>query len=135
MRAFALLFFAVLISGVVWSVFEFAPFLLNSRIERLGERDLPKVVIEKGGIIYCRMKADDFCFPLPPGSRALRPIIKLGGFDTVDGTVEAQFDKSPHVTASEYEKSLSGRLKVGGRVTATPIPGGLLIKFYYFGDW
>jgi hypothetical protein len=59
------------------------------------------------------MKADDFRFPLPPESRVLPPIILSGGFDTVDGSVEVRFERSNPVT---------------------PIPGGLSIKFHYFGD-
>jgi hypothetical protein len=111
-----------------------APLFLNSRIERLHETGLPKAVVEKGGIIYCRMKADDFRFPLPPGSHALPPIITSGCFDCVDGTVEARFDSSNHITPSEYETWLSQRLQVGGGVTAVSVPGGLSIKFHYFAD-
>jgi len=80
------------------------------------------------------MKADDFRFPLPPGSRAVPPIIISGGFDTVDGTVVAWFDNSNHVTPGEYENWLSSRLQVGGYVTAESASGGLSIKFHYFGD-
>jgi hypothetical protein len=111
-----------------------APLFLNSRIERLDETGLPKALVEKGGIIYCRMKADDFRFPLPPGSHVMPPIIISGGFDTVDGSVEARFEGSNQVTPSEYEAWLSSRMQVGGYVTAGSVPGGLLIKFHYFGD-
>ena len=79
------------------------------------------------------MKADDFRFPLPPGSHAVHPVIS-GGFDTVDGSVEARFEGTNLVTAGEYESSLSGRVQVGGQITARTIPGGLLINFHYFGD-
>jgi hypothetical protein len=63
----------------------------------------------------------------------VNPVV-AGGFDTVDGTVEARFDGIDGVTASEYENSIAGKVQVGGQVTAQTIPGGLLIKFHYFGD-
>src|SRR5438552_11466237 len=88
-----------------------APLFLNSRIERLGEKNLPEILVQ-GATIYCRMKADDFRFPLPPASRALNPVV-TGGFDTVDGSVEARFDGANWVTASEYETSLSRKVQVG----------------------
>jgi hypothetical protein len=61
-------------------------------------------------------------------------LVVSGGFDTVDGNFEARFDGTNRVTASEYESFLSGKVQVGGQVTARTIPGGLLIKFHYFGD-
>jgi hypothetical protein len=79
------------------------------------------------------MKADDFSFPLPSGTRATN-IAVTGGFDTVDGSVEALFDSTNQVTANEYETSLSGKVKEGGQVKAESISGGLLITFHYFGD-
>jgi hypothetical protein len=90
-------------------------------------------MVEHGNTIYCRMKADDFRFPLPPLSRATNLVI-TGGFDTVDGSVEARFESTNQVTASEYERSLSGHMQTGGQITAEAIPGGLSIKFHYFGD-
>ena len=36
-----------------------APLFLNCRITRLGEKNLPKILVQ-GTTIYCRMKADDF---------------------------------------------------------------------------
>src|SRR6266704_2034874 len=75
MKAFAALVSTALVAGLVWAVVSFSPLFLSSRIERLDEKGLPKVMVEKGGIIYCRMRADDFRFPLPPGSHALVPII------------------------------------------------------------
>lgn len=110
-----------------------APLFINSRIERLGEKNLPKIPAEKGGTIHCVMKADDFRFPLPPGSRAVNLTV-TGGFDTVDGTVEARFESTNQVTASQYNDWLSDRVQVGGEVHAHEISGGLLIKFHYFGD-
>jgi hypothetical protein len=100
----------------------------------MGEKDLPKILI-RGNSVYCRMKADDFRFPLPPGSRAVNPVVR-GGFDTVDGSVEARFDGtgSNQITAIEYEDSLSGKVQTGGQISVQPTPDGLLIKFHYFGD-
>ena len=79
------------------------------------------------------MKADDFRFPLPRGARATNLVI-TGGFDTADGSVEARFDGTNRVTPSEYEDFLSGKVQVGGQISAQPTQGGLLIKFHYFGD-
>jgi hypothetical protein len=133
-KAVAIALCIALILAVMWLANEHvAPFCLNSRIERLGERALPKVIIERGQTVYCRMKADDFRFPLPPGSRATNAMI-TGGFDTVDGSVEALFESTNQVTASQYESWVSGKVAVGGRVTAEPIAGGLLVSFHYFGD-
>ncbi len=60
--------------------------------------------------------------------------LQYAGFDTVDGSVEARFESTNQGTASEYENWLSGKVPVGGQVTAEAISGGLLIKFHYFGD-
>jgi hypothetical protein len=125
--------FALIFAAILWANNHVAPHFLDSRIERLGEKGLPKIKVERGGTIYCRMKADDFRFPLLPGSRAVNPLI-TGGFDTVDGTVEARLDGTNRLTASQYENFLSGKVQVGGRITAQEIPEGLLIKFHYFGD-
>lgn len=110
-----------------------APLFLNSRIERLGERNLPKISVEHEATIYCRMKADDFRFPLPTGTLATNLSV-TGGFDTIDGSVEARFIGTNHITPSGYEIFLSGKVQVGGDISAQTIPGGLLIKFHYFGD-
>src|SRR3954468_17171985 len=91
----------LLFAGIWIADTSLAPLYLNSRVERLSETGLPKIIIEKGSIIYCRMKADDFRFPLPPGSRVLNSVVK-GGFDTVDGSVEVRFDSTNSVTVSEY---------------------------------
>ncbi|MCU1292636.1 MAG: hypothetical protein JWP08_1486 [Bryobacterales bacterium] len=134
----ALTLVAVLIGAVlIFAAARFAdeivaPLFFNSRIGRLHEENLPKVLVE-GGILYCRMKADDFRFPLPPGSRAVNPVL-TGGFDTVEGSVEARFDGTNRITASEYEAFLSGKVQIGGWITAQTISEGLLIKFHYFGD-
>ena len=107
---------------------EFSRLFLTSKIERLGEKNLPKILVENGGIINCRMKAADFRFPAPPGSRAANLML------TSTGSVEARFQSSNQVTASEYENWLSGKVQVGGWVTVHSVPGGLLIKFSHFGD-
>jgi hypothetical protein len=79
------------------------------------------------------MKADDFRFPLARRSRAVNAVV-TGGFDTVDGSVEARFDGTNRITTSDYEALLSGKVPIGGSITAQPISEGLLIKFHYFGD-
>jgi hypothetical protein len=111
-----------------------APRLFNSRIERIHEKGLPTACIENGTVLYCRMKADDFRLPLPPGSHAFTPIITTGGFDWVDGTVQIQFGTSNLITPAGYDHWLSGRLPAGASVSAEPIQKGLMIKFHYFGD-
>src|SRR6266404_5399298 len=105
---------AALFGVAMWLVVEFSPLFLDSKAERIGEKNLPKIRVEKGRTIYCRMKADDFRFPLPPGSRALNPAITSGGFDTVDGSVEARFESANQVTARDYENWLAGKVQVGG---------------------
>src|SRR5690349_9137271 len=79
-----------------------APLFFNSRLERLHENGLPKIAVEKGATVYCRMKADDFRVPRPPGSRATNAVVS-GGFDTVDGSVEARLEDSRQMSAGEYE--------------------------------
>ena len=134
-RAVIFVFIAFLFFGASWFADDFvAPLFFNSRIERLGEKGLPKAWAETGDVIYCRMKADDFRFRLPPGSRVLSQIIVSGGFDTVHGSVQVIFDKSRPMSPSEYENWVSTKMQSGGYVTAEPIPDGLTIKFHYFGD-
>ncbi len=125
---------AVFFAIAAWGIIKFSPIFLNSKIERIHEKNLPKIFIEKRGLVYCRMKADDFRFQLPPGSTAANPVLASGGFDTVKGTVEARFQGTNQMTASDYEQWLAGKVQVGGWVTAQPTTQGLLIKFDYFGD-
>lgn len=134
MRAIVLLVCVVLFAGAAWAVIALSPLFLNSKIERLHEKNLPKILVENGGVIYCRMKADDFRLPLPPGSRAVNPVITSGGFDTVDGTVEARFESTNQLTVGEYKAWLAGKVQVGGEIHVETTPDGLLIKFHYFGD-
>lgn len=111
-----------------------APLFFNSYIERLGEKDLPKATIEPGNIVHCRMKADDFLFPLPPESRATN-LVLTGGFDTVHGTVEVYFDDHRDRKLLNWDgRSGNYKLQIGGNISYKPIPGGLLIEFDYFGD-
>ena len=134
MKAIAIVVGAIVLAVLALLVVKWSPLFLNSRIERVGEKNLPRIVVEKGGIICCRMRADDFRFPLPPGSRAANPVIIKGGFDTVDGSVEAVFEGTNTMTTTDYVFFLMGKVPVGGEVTPHTIPGGLLIKFHYFGD-
>jgi len=47
------LVFAALVVAAIWFANDFiAPLFLNSRIERLGEKNLPKILTEKGGTIW-----------------------------------------------------------------------------------
>ncbi len=125
---------AVLVAIAFWFANQYlAPLVFDSRIERIAENNLPRIVIERGGIVYCRMKADDFRFPLPPSSKATNAVVS-GVFDSVDGSVEVHFDGTDGPTAGQYEAWVAGKLQRGGRVTAEAIPQGLLIKFHYFGD-
>jgi|SRR5580658_3781538 hypothetical protein len=110
-----------------------APMLFDSRIERIHQTGLPKATLENG-CVYCRMKADDFRLPLPLGYRALNPIITSGCFDSVDGTVELRVDSSNHVGQGEFTGWQPNNLQVGAQVTVDQIPGGMLVKFHYFGD-
>ncbi len=80
------------------------------------------------------MKADDFRFPLPPGTHAVAPTIDSGGFDTVNGHLEVQFDQADFFAAEHYELWLKNKVSIGGNVTAQTVPTSLLIKFSYFGD-
>jgi len=123
---------ALILVAFRWANEYIAPLVFNSRIERLHESNLPKILVE-GNTICCRMKADDFRFPLPRGSRATNAVV-TGGFDTVEGSVEARFDDTNRITAGEYETSLLGGVQVGGQITVQTIPEGLLIRFHYFGD-
>jgi len=123
---------AMLAVAILFANSFIAPLMFHSRLERLGETNLPSIRVESGGIIYCRMKADDFSFPLPPASHATNLAV-TGGFDTVDGSVAALFDGTNQLTADQYQDSLIGRLSPDARITAGHIPGGLLIKFHYMG--
>lgn len=123
----------LVIAGFLGLNRQVAPLWFDARIDRLKEQNLPQIMIERGGIVFCRMKADDFRFPLPPGTRATNLVV-TGGFDSVDGSVEARFDSTNQITAYEYETSLLGKIQPGGQVQAQSNPGGLLITFHYFGD-
>ena len=124
-----------LLALATWFVAANSTLLLNSRLDRLLEDNLPKIIVEDEGTIYCRMKADDFRFPLPSGGISVDPAITSGGFDAVEGSVEVLFSGKDHMSPQQYEKWLSDRLQIGGWVTATESPsGGILISFSYFGD-
>ena len=111
-----------------------SPMFLDSRIERLYEKGLPKALIRNGSTVYCRMQADDFQFPLPPDSEPFTPIITAGGFDWVDGMVQVRFPGANRIIPAHYEAWLANRLQVGATVTAAANSQGLLITFHYFGD-
>lgn len=101
MKIVAVIFGCGLGMALVFMVVRFtnhtvAPLFLNSRLERRGEKDLPRLVIERGDTVYCRMKGDDFRFPLPAGSRATNLMV-TGGFDTADGSVAPRMRPTPRL--------------------------------------
>jgi hypothetical protein len=135
-----LMFYSCCLIGVVCIALVFifvddyiAPMILDSRIERLHETGLQKASLENG-CVYCRMKADDFRLPLPPGFRAMPPVITDGGFDWADGSIELRFDSSNRVGTGDFSGWQPNRLQVGASVIVDAMPGGMLIKFHYFGD-
>jgi len=132
----ALVGVALAMISAAWFFFDtaLAPLFFNARIERLHETGLPSITVKNGITVYCRMKADDFEFPLPPGAQAVHPVLISGCFDSVDGSVEAQFGSSARMTSDEYERWLQGKVQAGGWITAEYTNGGLLIYFHYFGD-
>ena len=109
---------------------------LNSKLDRLSENDLPKVFVESDGVVCCRMKADDFRFTLPLGAVAMSPQLLSGGFDTVEGTVEAHFQDGVTISSEEYQKLVRKELQAGGWIIVKSIPSSqaLLLSFSYFGD-
>jgi hypothetical protein len=112
-----------------------APLIWNSRIERIHETGLPKATVEKEGVIYCRMKADDFSFPIPPGTTVAGPIIISGIFDSVDGPLEVSYGATNQgMTADAYKSWVSKQVEEGGYIEAESISNGLKIHFHYFGD-
>src|SRR5438445_1532613 len=58
MKLIAALLCAALLAGAVLVVIKLSPLFLNSKIERIHEKNLPTIRIEKGGTVYCRMRAD-----------------------------------------------------------------------------
>ena len=103
MKVVAIIVCAALIAGAIWFADDFiAPLVLNSRIERLGEKNLPKIQVEKGCTIYCRMSACDFRFPLPKGARIARADSVSGGFDTIKGAVYVTNEDGTAVDLQAY---------------------------------
>ena len=109
------------------------PSFYHMGISRLRESEngLPKVTVESGGIVYCRMQADDFRFQLPAGSHPQPPVLQSGGFDTVDGNIDVNLDGVTLRALEEFERQ---HLQAGALVETSSIPGGLAIHFTYFGD-
>ena len=96
----------------------------SASVERLSEKNLPKILIQ-GGTVYCRMKADDFRFPLPPGSRVISSVV-TGGFDTVNGNVSVDF---PVTVQGRITRELSVNLGSGGAtVRAMTTNGGVRLR-------
>jgi len=108
----------------------------NSRIDRVLESDLPQITTENERIVYCRMQADDFRFPLPPHGTALDPQISSGGYDTVEGSVRVRYIGGFGMSSAQYEEWLRERLQTGGWVTVKngEASADLIVSFSYFGD-
>ena len=127
--------FVVALLVLAWPVLEgISTLFLNARIERLGRTGFPNAEVESGGIVHCRMQADDFRFPLPPGSHAHDLRLDSGGFDTVNGWVAVTFDHPCHMQEAAYRVWLAGRLPVGGACDVQTTPDGMVLTFRYFGD-
>src|SRR4051812_39883834 len=110
-------------AGLFWVAELLSVILFHSRIERLGEND-PKIALERSGTIYCRMKADDFRFPLPSGSQVLAMEVTTGGFDWAEGSVQLRFENSNHITPASYDKWLSKELQAGAKITTESVSEG-----------
>lgn len=125
--------FAVLAAGI-WYLWPRIFFMRDFLPGREHEDGLPKISIEKGNVVYCRMKADDFRFRLPDGARPRPAVIERGGFDSVYGAIDVELKNATASFAREYTESLARRVPMGGHVTAEFIADGLRISFSYFGD-
>ncbi|HEV7403524.1 MAG TPA: hypothetical protein VGO11_11375 [Chthoniobacteraceae bacterium] len=122
------------LAGGIWYLWPRIFFMRDSLPGREHEDGLPKVTIENGSVVYCRMRADDFRFPLPRGSRARPPVLESGSFDQVKGRIEVELNDANERVAMLYTESMRKSVPRGGYVFASPIPGGLQISFQYFGD-
>ena len=127
---------SLLLGLLIWFVVANSTLLLNSKMDRLTEEGLPTITIEGDNTVYCRMKADDFRFPLPPGAVAVNPRIVSGSFDTVKGSLIVTFPEGRPMSPRRYEEWLKARLQTGGWVTASKNreTEGMLVTFSYFGD-
>jgi len=122
--------------GVLWFLAINSTLLFNTRIERIFERDLPRISIEDERIIYCRMQADDFRFPLPQYGIAIDPTLLGGGFDTIEGSVRITYQGGTGMNAQEYESWVRERSQMGGSITVEgdDASSDLIVRFSYFGD-
>lgn len=127
--------FGLLFIVVGWLIAEFVSiWLFNAKIERIFEKNLPKVAVENGNIVYCRMSADDFRLSLPAGSRVVHANILSGGSDWVDVEVEIRQEKSNVLTSVDFEEWIKERLQIGASVSFEEHGDITLIKCHYFGD-
>jgi hypothetical protein len=122
--------------AIAWVVISNFPHFADSKSDRLSEDNLPRIEIENGRTVYCRMKADDFRFPLPEGATGIDPQLSSGGFDTVKGSVRVRFTKQPGMSAERYQEWLRQRLQTGGiaHVDYDVSSSDLIVNFSYFGD-
>lgn len=86
------------------------------QIERRGEK-LPAVSVE-GDMVYCRMYACDFHFPLPDNVRVVRTNIDEGGFDTINGAIYVVGPDGGPVDMRTYAERLQKK-----RYSAAPCDG------------
>ena len=112
-----------------------------------AHEDLPTVSVERGRVVYCRMRYCDFRFPLPDGSRVVRTNVAGGGFDTIRGSVDIAGSEGSKIDMDAYARLLR---KAGFRVNfdsgshalnVSTSNGGFVevdsgrIRFSYFGDY
>jgi hypothetical protein len=108
-----------------------APLLFNARIERINEPTLPRIIIEQGPVVYCRMRADGFRLPLPGGAVLREVRLTNGRFDSAEGWVE--MGVKDERTVAEFERSLLA-LPPGATVGLEGSGSRLWVSFRYFGD-
>jgi len=115
-------------------------------IERRNEK-LPIVSVE-GDIVYCRMSACDFRFPLPNNVRIVRTNIDEGGLDTINGAIFVVGPDGGPVNMRAYAEQLQREHFTAAPVDGTGCPdvtnnmpdlpfvsGGKLIHYPLFDDF
>ena len=132
-RLAAIIAICIAVAGV--AVVNF-PLFADSKFGRMSEHNLPRIEIENDSTVYCRMKADDFRFPLPEGATGVDPKLSSGGFDTVEGSVRVRFTGQLGMSAGGYQEWLRERLQTGGvaHVVDDVSSSDLIVNFSYFGD-
>lgn len=77
-----------MVTGLLYLVYHLVgpPLNVNDLISRSSEQ-LPAVIVQPAGIVYCRMRYCDFKFPLPEQACLVQTNLAGGGFDTIDGAI------------------------------------------------